>query len=206
MEFVKFSKNLDKFYLMQNNIVIKDSSVAEGVKLCPNVCIINSTVDEGCDIEQNCCIKNSKLGKNVYVASSYIEDSEVLENCTVGPFTHIRNGSVVGKNCRVGNFVEIKASQIGNGCKMAHLTYVGDAVLGENCNLGCGVVFCNYNGKIKQKCMLGNNVFVGSNVNLVAPLNIGDDVFIAAGSTITKDLQAGTFAIERGEQVIKQKR
>lgn len=206
MEFVKFSKNLDKFYLMQNNIVIRDSSVAEGVKLSPNVCIINSTVEEGCSIEQNCCIKNSKLGKNVYVTSSYIEDSEVLENCTVGPFAHIRGDSVVGKNCRVGNFVEIKASQIGDGCKMAHLTYVGDAVLGENCNLGCGVVFCNYNGKIKQKCTLGNNVFVGSNVNLVAPLTIGDDVFIAAGSTITKDLQAGTFAIERGEQVIKQKR
>lgn len=206
MEFVEYNNNLDKFDLLNMGIVIKNSSIAPGVKISHNVCIIDSEVDSGCIIEQNCTVKESKLCKGVWVRSGVIEDSVLGENCTVGPFAHIRNGCDIGKNCRIGNFVEIKASTIGDGCKMAHLTYVGDAVMGNNCNVGCGVVFCNYNGKIKQKCVVGNNVFIGSNVNLVAPLTIEDNAFIAAGSTITENLQANTFAIARTKQVVKPKK
>ena len=112
--------------------------------------------------------------------------------------------SVVGENNRVGNFVEIKNSKTQKDCKMAHLSYIGDAEMGENCNIGCGVVFCNYNGKIKQKSVLGNNVFVGSNVNLIAPVQLGDNSYIAAGSTIYQNVENGEFAIARARQTNKQ--
>ncbi|MCQ2555910.1 MAG: bifunctional UDP-N-acetylglucosamine diphosphorylase/glucosamine-1-phosphate N-acetyltransferase GlmU, partial [Clostridia bacterium] len=103
----------------------------------------------------------------------------------------------------MGNFIEIKKSTLGRKSKMAHLAYMGDAVVGENCNIGCGVVFCNYNGKTKQKCILGNNVFVGSNANLIAPVNIGDNVYIAGGSTINEDIKTGEFSIARARQTTK---
>lgn len=148
-------------------------------------------------------IEDSIIHKNTEVLSSHIFKSEVGENSTIGPYAHLRPNSKVGRNCRIGNFVEIKNSIIGDNTKIAHLTYVGDAQIGKNCNIGCGVVFANYNGKEKNKIVIGNNVFIGSNCNLIAPLTIPDNVYICAGTTLTKDLSEYDFVIGRSRETIK---
>ena len=119
---------------------------------------------------------------------------------TVGPNAYLRPGTRVGAHCRIGDFVEIKNSTIGDGTKVSHLTYVGDADLGEGINLGCGVVFSNYDGKSKYRCTVGDRAFIGCNVNLVAPVTVGEDAYVAAGSTVTKDVPAGALAIARSRQ------
>ena len=123
---------------------------------------------------------------------------------SIGVYSHLRPDSTIMDNARIGNFVETKQSTIGNNSKVAHLTYVGDAIVGNNVNVGCGTVFCNYNGVKKQKTIVGDNVFIGSNSNLVAPLNISDNSFIAAGSTITLDVPQYSLAIARARQVNKE--
>lgn len=123
----------------------------------------------------------------------------------IGPGVILRGDVVIGQNCRVTNYVEIKQSTIGDGTKISHMTYIGDAVVGKNCNIGCGVVFCNYDGREKHQTTIGDGVFIGSNVNLVAPVTIGDGAFIAAGSTITDDVPEWAFAIARGCQSIVDK-
>ena len=122
----------------------------------------------------------------------------------MGPFATIKKDSIVGKNCRIGNFVEIKKSKIGDNTKIAHLTYVGDASIGCDCNIGCGVVFCNYDGHLKRNSIVGNKVFIGSNVNIIAPVNIGDEAYVAAGSTINKNVENNQFAIARSFQTNKE--
>lgn len=180
--------------------LIGDCKIGENVEIYRGTIIKNSSIGDGCVLKGSSIIENSTISANVEIFSSNIFDSEIDSETKVGPFAHIRNNSKIGKNCRVGNFVEIKNSIIGNETKMAHLTYVGDAEIGENCNVGCGVIFCNYNGEIKQKSIVGNKVFIGSNTNIIAPVNIGDEVYIAAGSTINKNLQKAEFAIARSRQ------
>ncbi|MCL2846521.1 MAG: hypothetical protein FWE38_02405 [Firmicutes bacterium] len=130
----------------------------------------------------------------------------VKSGSRIGPFATVRSGTRIGRNCRIGNFVEIKNSIIGDGTKIAHHAYVGDAQIGVDCNVGCGVVFCNFDGKQKHKTVVGDRVFLGSNVNLVAPLLIDDDAIVAAGSTITDNVPAGSLAIARERQTVKDKR
>ncbi len=202
MNYVIYSKNIEKTELFKRNIYIGERAI-----IGENVIIENSVCLEGdCIIGDNCKIasfsvlNNAILGSGVTVQSSKIDNSFIGENSTVGPFAHIRLNSKIGKNNRIGNFVEIKNSETGDYCKIAHLSYVGDAKLGKNCNIGCGVVFCNYNGEIKQHCTLGENVFVGSNVNLIAPLIIEDNAYIAAGSTINKNISKDEFSIARARQ------
>ena len=122
------------------------------------------------------------------------------------PFAHIRPNCIFGDNVKIGAFVEVKNSFIGNGTKVPHLSYVGDAEIGENVNIGCGVVFANYNGQIKQKSKIGNNVFVGCNVNIVAPVTIADDTYICAGTTVTNDTNVGDFVIGRVRQENKKRK
>ena len=148
-------------------------------------------------------IEDSRIERESEIVSSHIYGSEVGQNTRVGPNAHIRPKSKIGKNCRIGNFVEIKNSTIGDNTKIAHLTYVGDARIGKNCNIGCGVVFANYNGKEKNTIVVGDNVFIGSNCNLIAPLNIPDNVYICAGTTLTKDLREYDFVIGRSRETIK---
>ncbi len=187
------------------NIIIDDTAIiGKDVKISDNVCILGkSVIGDGCEISPNSVIKDSYLGEGCIIVASHIEDSSLGKGCTVGPFAHIRTNSKLGEKCRVGNFVEIKNSQIGNNSKMAHLAYIGDAIVGDNCNIGCGVVFCNYDGEKKQQSKLGDNVFVGSNANLVAPVSIADNAYIAAGSTINLDVGEGEFAIARERQTNK---
>ena len=127
------------------------------------------------------------------------------ENCEIGPNAHIRPNCIVGNNVKIGNNVEIKHAKIGNRTKVPHFIYLGECEVGEDCNIGCGVITCSYDGKKKYKTIIGNRAFIGGNVNLVAPVRIGDDTFIAAGSTITEDVPDGHFAIARQRQTNKPK-
>lgn len=184
--------------------VSDDSVIESGVRLQPNVTITGvCKIASGSIIGANSVLDNAIIGENVRIRSSYIEDSEIGSNSQIGPFTYIRNHSKIGNNCRIGDFVELKSAVIGDNTKAAHLAYIGDAELGSDVNVGCGCVFANYNGKIKNKICVGNNVFIGANANLVAPLIIGSGAFIAAGSTVTDDVPSGNLCIARARQVNK---
>ena len=165
-----------------------------------NVIEGNSKIGEEVILYPNSRISNSIISNNVEIQSSVIIDSEIGEKTTVGPFAYIRPQSIIGKNARIGDFVEIKKSTIGNNTKVSHLTYIGDAEVGEGCNFGCGTVVVNYDGKNKHKTTIGNNSFIGCNTNLVSPVNVGDNSYIAAGSTITNDVNDSELAIARAKQ------
>ena len=147
-------------------------------------------------------IENCIIGRGARIDSSRLYDSLIGADTRVGPFAYIRPNTVVGCGCRIGDFVELKNCVIGDGCKVSHLSYVGDAELGKDCNVGCGVVFANYDGKNKYKSVIGSRVFIGSNANIVAPVKIADRSFIAAGSTITKEVPEQALAIARARQTL----
>lgn len=165
-----------------------------------------SVISEKANVDQFSVVRNSTIADGVVVESSYIEDSVVAQDCHIGPYAHLRPNSHIGKECKIGNFCEIKNSKIGDGTKISHLAYVGDAVVGRNCNIGCGVIFVNYNGREKNKITIGDNVFVGSNCNLIAPLNIASNSYICAGTTVTQDVQQDDFVIGRASQQVKANR
>lgn len=176
------------------------AEIEKDVMIYPGTCIDkNSVIKEGTSIYSSTII-NSTIEEDVTIKSSEIEDSKVGSGTTVGPYAHLRPNSNVGKNCKVGNFVEIKNSNIGDKSKMSHLAYVGDADVGSGVNIGCGVVFVNYNGKEKFRSKVGDNAFIGSNANLVAPVEVQDNGYVAAGSTITKDVLKGQLSLERASQ------
>ena len=162
--------------------------IAEDVKIYPNVYILgNSKIGKGSIIYPNTTIENSVIGENCVIKSSYIEESEVKNNVKIGPFAHLRPNSVVSDDCNIGNFVEIKNAVIGKGTAASHLAYVGDADIGEGCNIGCGAIFVNYNGRSKNRTIVEDNCFIGSNCNVIAPVHIKKDSYICAGTTITID-------------------
>ena len=159
-------------------------------------------------IEANNSIKESDLGANVTIRENCVVDGARIESgATIGPYARVRPGTVIGKNCQVGNFVEIKNSNLGEGTKVNHLAYVGDADVGRNVNIGAGTITCNYDGKRKHRTIIGDNAFIGSNVSLVAPVQIGDNAVIGAGSTITKNVGPAQLAVERAKvKTIQRKR
>ncbi len=159
-----------------------------------------SIIGENCRILQNTRIKDSNLGDNVEVQSSVILESKIGDNTSVGPFAYIRPGSSVGRNCKVGDFVEVKNSNLGDGSKSAHLTYIGDADIGENANLGCGVVFVNYDGTNKYRSEIGDGVFIGCNANIISPIKIEDGAYVAAGSTVTRNVPEDALCVARAKQ------
>ncbi len=128
-------------------------------------------------------------------------ESKVGNDTKIGPFSYIRPEGDIGNNVRIGDFVEIKKARIGDKTKISHLTYIGDAIVGKNCNFGCGVVVVNYDGRKKNLTQIGDNAFIGCNVNLVAPIEVERDSYIAAGSTITKNVKEKSLAIARSRQV-----
>ena len=190
-------------YINKSSCVIKNVKFKGNAPIGPNAILCDCEIGDNAKIFCS-QIYESQIGDNSSVVSSQIESSSVGTNCEIGPFSHIRPGSKIGTSCRIGNFVEIKKSEIGAGCKISHLSYVGDATLGENVNVGCGVIFANYDGEKKHHTNVGDNVFIGSNCNLIAPLSIGDGAFIAAGSTVTKNLRDGTFCIARERETIRE--
>jgi bifunctional UDP-N-acetylglucosamine pyrophosphorylase/glucosamine-1-phosphate N-acetyltransferase len=185
-----------------NTVYIDEGvKIGKGTFIGPCVTIEGNTViGSGCMIYQNTRIKDAEIGDNVEIQSSVILESSVGSGTKVGPFAYMRPDSHVGENCKIGDFVEIKNSNFGNGSKSAHLTYIGDADVGEGVNLGCGIVFVNYDGNNKFRTKVGNNAFIGCNTNLVAPVEVGDDTYIAAGSTITKNVPKDALGIAREKQ------
>ncbi len=161
-----------------------DVTIGSGVSIGPNCHIINSTIGDGVEIKANTVIDQSTIG----------------DRAVLGPFARIRPGTELGSDTKVGNFVETKKAIIGNGSKINHLSYVGDAQLGANVNVGAGTITCNYDGVNKYKTVIGDNSFIGSNSTLVAPLTIGNEGFVAAGSTVTVEVPAENLAVGRTKQ------
>ena len=189
----------------ESTFVCWDSTIENDVTIYPNVLIQGPTlIKKGATIFPNSRIKNSVISEGATVEQSVIMDSFVGPNTSVGPFAYLRPGSKIGADCRIGDFVEVKNSEIGDKTKVSHLTYIGDAEVGQNTNVGCGVVFVNYNGKDKFKTTVGDNCFIGCNTNLVAPVTLGNGVYTAAGSTITEDVPDDSLAIARSKQTVKQ--
>ncbi len=188
--------------LQPETITIDDTVQLEPDTIIEPNCHLRGTsiVKAGCHIGPSSYIENSEIAANCKIQSSYVIDSEVGENTRVGPFAHLRGKAVVGKGCRIGNFVEIKKSKIGEGSNMAHLSYIGDAELGKKVNVGAGTITANYDGVNKHKTVIGDRSKTGANSVLVAPINIGEDVTIAAGSTITRDVESDSLAVARGRQ------
>ena len=159
-----------------------------------------SVIGKDCVIGQNSKIKDSKIGDGTDIMSSVITESAVGERTHIGPFAYLRPGSKIGNDCKVGDFVEIKNSSFGDGTKASHLAYIGDSDVGAGVNIGCGVVFVNYDGRDKHRSNVGDGAFIGCNTNLVSPVNVEEKAYIAAGSTITQDVPSGALAIAREKQ------
>jgi bifunctional UDP-N-acetylglucosamine pyrophosphorylase/glucosamine-1-phosphate N-acetyltransferase len=158
-------------------------------------------IEDGVHIGPNCVISNSTLRQGAVVkANSHLEGAEVGEGADCGPFARLRPGAVLGAKAHVGNFVELKNAVLGEGAKAGHLSYLGDAEIGARTNIGAGTITCNYDGANKFKTVLGEDVFIGSNSALVAPLILGDGVTTGAGSVITSDVPANTLAVGRAKQ------
>ncbi|MBT6480618.1 MAG: bifunctional UDP-N-acetylglucosamine diphosphorylase/glucosamine-1-phosphate N-acetyltransferase GlmU [Gammaproteobacteria bacterium] len=159
------------------------------------------TLGNGVKVGANVCIKDSTIADNAHILpGSIIEGADIGERASVGPYARIRPGTVLKQDTKIGNFVETKNAIIGKGSKASHLAYIGDAELGENVNIGAGTIFCNYDGVSKHKTLIGNNVFIGSNSVLVAPVKLADNAFVAAGSSVNSDVPADTLAVGRAKQ------
>lgn len=178
-----------------------DVEIAKDTIIYPNVVLEGNTkIGEFCTIMPNSRIKDSIIEDNVNIESSVILESKVGKNTTVGPFAYIRPESTIGEKVKIGDFVEVKKSSIGDGTKVSHLTYIGDAEVGKECNFGCGTVIVNYDGTKKHKTIIGDHSFIGCNTNLVSPVKVNDNTYIAAGSTITSEVEEGALAVARAKQ------
>src|SRR5699024_9137881 len=172
---------------------INENLMRQGVTLIGADCYIGAHSE----------IIDSVIEDGVKVTSSYIEDAVMHKNSNIGPYSHLRPKAEIGENANIGNFVEVKKATIGKNTKVGHLTYVGDATLGRDINVGCGTVFVNYDGINKHHTTVGDYSFIGSASNIIAPVNIADHAYVAAGSTITDDIDAHDMGIARGRQVNK---
>ena len=169
----------------------------------PDVIIEGASVLGGeCVVHPGCRLAASTIGRGVEIKDhSVIIESRVDDDAAVGPFAHLRPGSVLGKKVKVGNFVEVKKSRLGRGTKASHLSYLGDAEVGEECNIGAGTITCNYDGERKLRTTLGRGVFIGSDTQLIAPVTVGENAYVGAGATITEDVPAGALALSRVRQL-----
>lgn len=191
--------NTDSVYIESDVVIDSDTIIYPGTYLSGK-----TVIESDCEIGPDAKIHNSKLAKGSKVFSSTLTDSSVGRNTSVGPYAYLRPNSNIGENVKIGDFVEVKNANIGNNSKVSHLSYIGDGDIGDNVNVGCGVVFVNYNGKSKSRTIIEDNAFIGCNSNLVSPLVIGKGSYIAAGSTITENVPAASMAIARSRQVNKE--
>ncbi len=183
-------------------VIDPEVEVAAGTIIEPFAQLLGRTrVGADCRIRSFSVVENCTVGNGVQILQSCVlEESTIADGARVGPFTHLRPGSEVGENAHVGNFVEMKKSRLGKGAKANHLTYLGDAEIGEGANIGAGTITCNYDGVNKNVTRIGKGAFVGSDATLVAPVTIGDGAYIGAGSCITKDVPADALAVSRARQ------
>ncbi len=176
-------------------------TIGRGTKIGPGVILEgNTAIGENCVIGQNCRIVDSAIGSGTEIQSSVILESRVGDETKIGPFAYLRPNSVIGSYAKVGDFVEVKNSTMGDGAKASHLTYIGDSDVGNNVNLGCGVVFVNYDGTHKHRSVVKDGAFIGCNTNLVSPVTVGEKAYVAAGATLTKDVPDGALAVARERQ------
>ncbi|MEB7754951.1 bifunctional UDP-N-acetylglucosamine diphosphorylase/glucosamine-1-phosphate N-acetyltransferase GlmU [Staphylococcus pseudoxylosus] len=186
-------------YIGADVIIGEDTVIEPGVKLAGNTVIGEDTI-----VGQYAEITNSKIGSNVTIKQSVINEAIVGNHANIGPFAQLRPGADLGEKVKVGNFVEVKKSVVKTGAKLPHLSYIGDAEIGERTNVGCGSITVNYDGINKFKTIIGNDSFIGCNTNLVAPITLGDRSFIAAGSTITDNVPQDSLALARARQTTKE--
>ena len=186
--------------------IAADCVVEKGAVVEPFVRLDNSIVRSGAVIGSFSVLSNSEIGERAEIIQSRVVDSKVGAGAKIGPFAYLRMGSDVGANCRIGDFVEVKASSIAEGAKAAHLAYIGDAEVGAETNVGCGAVFANYDGKKKHRTKVGAKAFIGANVNLIAPVTVGDGAFIAAATTVTENVKSGAFVIGRSRAEEKERK
>lgn len=179
-------------------------AVGAGTLLLPGTILRGrTTVGQNCEIGPNTMITDCVVEDGVTINSSQCSESVIHSGAHIGPFAYIRPNCQVGRDVKVGDFVELKNSTIGDGTKISHLTYVGDADVGSQVNFGCGTVLVNYDGNRKYRSTIGDHCFIGCNTNLVSPVHIGDGAYTAAGSTITRDVPADALAVARARQVEK---
>lgn len=200
--------------LMESGVILIDPvttyiddevKIGKDTVIYPNVTIQKNTeIGENCEILSGTRIIDSKILNNVRIENSVIEESIIENGVTIGPFAHLRPKSHLKENVHIGNFVETKKSTLEKGVKAGHLTYLGDAHVGEKTNIGAGTITCNYDGKNKFKTEIGENVFIGSDTMLVAPVNVGANALVGAGSVITKDVPNNSLAVSRSKQIIKE--
>ncbi len=198
----KFFNEGVSFIDSKSTFIHPDVKIGMDTVIYPNVYIEgNTTIGNNCIILPGARITDSMIGNNVVIKDyTVIESSTISDKAAVGPFAHVRLGSLIGRSVKIGNFVEIKKSTIGEGTKASHLSYLGDAEIGKNVNIGAGTITCNYDGKKKHKTTIEDDVFVGSNTQLIAPVRVGKGAYIGAGSTITKDVPPQSLAISRTKQ------
>lgn len=178
--------------------------IGKGTVVMPNTIITGKTkIGENCVIGPNTVITDSVIGNGAKLNQVQCTLSEVKDGADIGPFVQIRPNCVIGEKVHLGNFVEVKNSIIDTGTKVSHLTYVGDSDVGKRVNFGCGTVTVNYTGKSKHRTVIGDDVFIGCNTNLVAPVKVGNGAYTAAGSTITDDVPEDSLGIARARQVNK---
>ena len=187
-----------------NTYIEADVEIGQDTLVYPGVVIEGKTkIGSGCTIFQGSRINNSIIGDGTTVENSVLLYAKIGNYTKVGPNAYLRPGTNIGDHCRIGDFVEIKNAIIGDGTKVSHLTYVGDAKLGEDINIGCGVVFVNFDGKEKKITTVEDGAFIGCNTNLISPVNVGKGAYIAAGTTVTKDVPPDALAIGRAKELIK---
>lgn len=192
-------ENPENTFIEDNVKIGMDTFLASGVKI-----LKGSEIGENVLILGESFIENSKIGNNVIIKSSYIEDSVVKDNVTIGPFSHLRPNSTLDENVHIGNFVEVKNSNVGENTKAGHLTYIGDAYIGKDVNMGCGSILVNYDGKNKHTSKIGDGSFIGSNANIVSPVEIAKDTFIACGTTVVSNVKdEGSLVIGREKSIEK---
>jgi bifunctional UDP-N-acetylglucosamine pyrophosphorylase/glucosamine-1-phosphate N-acetyltransferase len=194
------------------------ASIGSGVRIGPCVTIEGATkIEADCVVGQGCYLKNARLGRGCVVDryssvvdstigagasvfQSVVKESVAGEETVIGPFAYLRPGCDVGDRVKIGDFVEVKNARIGAGTKISHLSYIGDADLGEEINVGCGTVFVNYDGKEKHRSSVGDGAFIGCNANIVSPVRVGESAYIAAGTTVTRDVPSGSLVIGRTKE------
>jgi bifunctional UDP-N-acetylglucosamine pyrophosphorylase/glucosamine-1-phosphate N-acetyltransferase len=185
-------------------------SIDETVEIAPNVVIEpqthlrgNTKIEAGVTVGPGSMIENSLIHAGAMVRFSVVENSEIGENCRIGPYAHIRDRCVIAENCRIGNFVELKQATVGKNTNAAHLSYIGNAKLGERVNIGAGTITANYDGFQKHQTIIGDRTKTGSNTVLVAPITLGNNVNVGAGSVVTEDVEPNALVIGRARQVVK---
>jgi bifunctional UDP-N-acetylglucosamine pyrophosphorylase/glucosamine-1-phosphate N-acetyltransferase len=185
--------------------ISQEACIGPDTTIHPNVCIEGrTTIGAGCEIFPHVRISQSVLEDHVVVLdSSVVVNSHICSGSQIGPFAHLRTEVEIGKDVKIGNFVELKKTTVGDGSKASHLSYLGDATIGKEVNVGAGTITCNYDGVKKQPTIIEDQVFVGSDSQLIAPVTIHRGAYVAAGSTITEEVPEDSLAIARSQQVIK---